>query len=272
MTIAIALKVKAGLVLAADSALTITRPGNDGNPYIVNVYNNATKIYSIFEELPVGMVTYGSNNIGTEPLQQLIQNFKKLINSNDNFWKINFNNFTLPEIINKLGHYLFDLKYKVIYRDSTKPPLKIILVGYSSHSSNPEIWKITLDEFGFTANEWFENNVGIIYGGEGTEALDRLIHGTSSSTCIALVKYGKCTKDKAEGLTDMLFQKLDSNFVESFMPLQDAIELVSFLGETAISFERFKPTAIKHVGGPLSIATITKESGFNWIKAKKCYE
>ncbi len=45
MTIAITLKVNDGLVLAADSASTIVATDELGNAGVINVYNNANKIF-----------------------------------------------------------------------------------------------------------------------------------------------------------------------------------------------------------------------------------
>ena len=60
LTIAIALKVNDGLVLAADSASTITaKDGQTNKNIIFNVYNNANKIINLYKGLPIGFITWG---------------------------------------------------------------------------------------------------------------------------------------------------------------------------------------------------------------------
>jgi hypothetical protein len=57
MTIAVALKVQDGIVLAADSASTLFGEGVGGaGPGVVNVYNNADKIVNLGKGLPIGIM------------------------------------------------------------------------------------------------------------------------------------------------------------------------------------------------------------------------
>jgi len=52
MTIAISLKVQDGIVLAADSASTLTGSIGQGMIGVVNVYENANKISNLKKKLP----------------------------------------------------------------------------------------------------------------------------------------------------------------------------------------------------------------------------
>jgi len=54
------------------------------------------------------------------------------------------------------------------------------------------------------------------------------------------------------------------------MPIQDAIELATFMVETTIRFVRFNLRA-ETVGGPVEVAVITKHEGFKWVKRKLFY-
>ena len=65
MTIAIAVQVHDGLVLASDSASTLidtTKPAPDN---IINVYNNANKIFNLRKGLSIGGMTYGAGSLGS---------------------------------------------------------------------------------------------------------------------------------------------------------------------------------------------------------------
>jgi 20S proteasome alpha/beta subunit len=46
LTIAVAVQVHDGVVLASDSATTLTDPSKTGSESILNVYNNANKIFN----------------------------------------------------------------------------------------------------------------------------------------------------------------------------------------------------------------------------------
>jgi len=53
MTVALTLKVNDGIVLAADSASTLIAAAG-GTPSVVNVYNNANKLFNLRKGFPVG--------------------------------------------------------------------------------------------------------------------------------------------------------------------------------------------------------------------------
>ena len=52
MTVAVAVKVFDGIVLAADSATTLQLPAGGAH-----VYNNASKVFHLHRKLPVGAMT-----------------------------------------------------------------------------------------------------------------------------------------------------------------------------------------------------------------------
>ena len=72
MSVAVLIGVHEGVVLAADSASTLTfavapgatqLAGSLGAP--VNVYDNANKIFNLVKGQPMGCITFGSGNIGS---------------------------------------------------------------------------------------------------------------------------------------------------------------------------------------------------------------
>ena len=78
------------------------------------------------------------------------------------------------------------------------------------------------------------------------------------------------TNDQAQNATKAMISKLLVPVVIAAMPIQDVIELASFMVETTIKFVRFNLRA-ETVGGPIEIAVITKHEGFKWIRRKPFY-
>ena len=66
-------------------------------------------------------------------------------------------------------------------------------------------------------------------------------------------------------------EQLTIPMVTAAMPIQDSIDLVSFLVESTIKFSKFAPGAAT-VGGPMEIAAITKHEGFRWVQRKHYFE
>ena len=276
MTIAIGIKVKEGIVLLNDSALGIKMyiEKNDSEKNIVreietvNIYSNANKLFQIATAFPIGLATYSSYNIGSDLLNTLFYEFDKLITSKNPEWSIDIENYSIEnDIIPKFNKFI-SRKYNTAYKDQAEKPLVgLILAGYSSHRIYPEIWKITLDSNGFIPNEWYKETAGLVYDGSGSEALERLIYGISLQTKYILTKYGDYQSVDANKTATLLATKSETQFIDHLTPLRDAIDIGQFLAQTAINFEKFRPTAIKAVGGPINIAIISRRGGFQWIKS-----
>src|SRR5512136_1671635 len=64
MSLGIAFKGPEGIVLAADSRVTLFHPIPNRNLYIPATYDNATKLLHLESHRFVGMVTYGLGTIG----------------------------------------------------------------------------------------------------------------------------------------------------------------------------------------------------------------
>ena len=59
MTIAVSVRVNDGVVLAADSATTLIGPGSPDGGRVLNVYNNANKVFNLLKGAPIGLMTWG---------------------------------------------------------------------------------------------------------------------------------------------------------------------------------------------------------------------
>ncbi|MFT8484279.1 MAG: hypothetical protein ABF689_14950, partial [Gluconobacter cerinus] len=87
MTIIVSIKANDGIILAADSATTIS---NNVTGDIINVYNNADKIFNLYKGLPVGSMTCGSGNIGQSSISTLSKDIRKKIIDNHLIDKDNY--------------------------------------------------------------------------------------------------------------------------------------------------------------------------------------
>lgn len=76
MTIAVAVKVNDGFVLAADSATTLSADGVDGKTQLLNIYNNANKIFNLHKGLPIGAMTWGRGSIGPSSISTLTKDLR----------------------------------------------------------------------------------------------------------------------------------------------------------------------------------------------------
>jgi len=78
MTTEVIIKNKTGLVLAADSAVTVT------GMYTQKVYNSANKLFTLSKIDPVGVLVYNAATINDVPIELIIKEFRQQKNSYEN--------------------------------------------------------------------------------------------------------------------------------------------------------------------------------------------
>jgi hypothetical protein len=267
MTIAISLKVNDGVVLATDSASTIVaRPINERPIGVINVYQNAEKLFNLCKGKPIGVITWGSGSIGLASISTLMKDFRKRQMSS-----LQEENLSIEKIAFDLSNFIFEEKYNIAFSDWTeKPKIGFIVAGYSHEKSFPEEWKFEIDDGKLIKPEKIreENEIGIIWNGE-PEAISRLILGTSPRI-YKILQENISDKKIYDGIFRTMQEELVAPIIIAPMPIKDAIDVAEFLVDTTINFSKFIPGA-PSVGGPIDIAAITKHEGFKWIKRKHYY-
>jgi hypothetical protein len=271
MTIAISMKVNDGIVLASDSAATIMGCLPNGTAGVINIYENANKVFNLYKGLPIGAITWGSGSIGPSSISSLAKDFRDLV-VRDEKDAINRDNYTIEDIAKKFKNFIYDKHYSKEFKDwKEKPALGFMIVGYSSHQPLAEEWKI--DIMGGNCNGPYimrqQGEVGITWNGE-IEAINRLYLGFSTQLPLVLKKAG-LDDSKITDIINLCRNNLTVPMVMPPMPIQDAIDLAIYLVETTIRFARFAPGA-PTVGGPIEVAAITKHEGFKWVRRKHYYE
>src|SRR5262245_40602412 len=120
MTIAVSVKVNDGIVLAADSAATLMGNDGSGNMTILNVYNNANKIFNLRKGLPVGAMTWGQGAIGNASISALVKDLRARFHGDkgDAKWKIPVGKpYKVADIAWRLREFIYDEHYQPAYAD-----------------------------------------------------------------------------------------------------------------------------------------------------------
>lgn len=260
MTLAVSIKVNDGIVLATDSATTITQNGPSGSQ-ILNVYNNANKIFHLHKKLPIGIITWGNGGISTSSIGTLIKDFRKILMDSD----IESNNYNLEDISVKFKEFILP-KYQNEYGGVNGWPYTgFTIAGYSSSTELPEEWRINLENGDCTISQLSRQEVtGVNWSGQ-PEALYRLIKGYSQSLPQVLQNSGLDSLQIQTVLNNA--NSLAAPFIIPSMPIADAIELSEYFLDLTIKYIKYSP-GFQTVGGPIEIASITKYEGFKWIKRK----
>jgi hypothetical protein len=262
VTIIVSVKINDGVVMAADSAGTMSSG---------QIYAHANKITNLCEGLPVGAMSTGAGGIGNESVETLLKDLRRRFAGRDPAhldWRLDPERYTMEQLAGRLRTFLFEEKAALCPEPSN---LQLRLCGYSAGRPLAEVWEVSMTGWACPPPRRImdETSFGVMWDGQ-YEALNRLILGLGFDVGDALVKHGM-PAEEAGRLQEELVRELYATLSVPAMPIQDAIDLARFLVETTIGFVRFAVFLPKSVGGAVEIAAITKHEGFRWVQRKSFY-
>jgi hypothetical protein len=278
MTIAVALKVHEGVVLASDSASTLAQVQPDGAMSVANVYYNVDKIANLVKGLPLGVMTWGAGSIGPESISTLFKDLRQLLageraGPNGADWKIDPSDYAVSDVADRVREFVYQNKYSPVFDGNTQvPDLGLVVAGYSTDGPHAEAYRIEMDGNGCPSpvHMWPGAECGFFVGGQPA-AVVRLVHGVDSRVADVLVDSLGVSPDRAGRAAEIIRDKLSVPLVQEPMPFKDALELAEFFVDVTARYTRFLPVGATTVGGPIEVAGITKHEGFKWVKRKHFY-
>ena len=247
MTIVTCVKVRDGLVLGTDSMAHIQRGGE-----FLRSFEHATKLFQV-GELPMGVMSYGLGNVGHRSIESLIREFVGTLKPSQ-------------KSVNVVGKALFTFMKKQ-YDDHAEalpegeelPAVGFYLAGYSPGQVFAEEREFSLPESSKPTTPVEKEEFGAAW--RGVQApFWRLSMG-----------YGYLVRERLEeaGIEEevagALLDDLQINVVFDGMPVQDAVDYATFILNTTIGYTTFS-MQLSPCGGPLQVATILPDSGFNWLR------
>jgi len=257
MTIVVNVTVPEGLVFAADSRMSYTNSKGD-----VRVRSDyARKLFQLNSR--VAAVTWGWAFL-----------LGRNIHSHVNDYKISLGGENLPveEMAKGLGQYLQQQYQKHIEQKYDKPVDKgnyatgLLLGGFDPGGKTGKLFELYVPDGEYYQRRTTSESPGAGWRGH-TLVISRLFKGFDPRI------------REMQGFTPELGKLLDESQLDYdvnywSMPLQDAVDLSIFLVHTTIQTERFtdgifmSSGASATCGGPIDVAVIDPENGFQWIQNK----
>jgi len=262
MSLGVAIKGTEGVVLAADSRVTLSATAPNRPPLSVN-FDNATKLLSFSDgkHKHVGAITYGAAVIGLRTASSFIPEFeqKALAGKEDRL--------SIKEYAVELGQFFKTRWDEAMPKDYPGPQMTFVVAGYDRDAAYGSVFLFEVPN----SLEPLERNAGdkdfgMTWGGQ-LEIGSRLIHGFDPRLQGILQEKFGLDEREGNGLVEELTNRLQFPIPYEVLPLQDCIDLAIFMVRTTIAAQNLA-IGIRGVGGPVDVATITRERGLHFVQRK----
>jgi len=273
MSIVVVVKVSEGLVLAADSAATLTgriQEPDGVKEGVLKTFYNARKLLQI-GDFSIGVLTWGNAFIEPRTVESHICEWEQ----NQPWWRLKAEGTkpyghgygSVRGCANELFQHVksaYDRAYSNL-ADHDRPVLGMLVAGYSPGSFFPDIWRFILPQDTEVHDQRPDRDGKPDFGASWfglTEPIVRL-HFGRDERAVKLI----CEKlNIEEGAAREALQPLEYPIPFAQMPLQDAIEYAHYLVTVVVGRYRFV-LGPELCGGEIDIAAITQNE-FKWIMQK----
>lgn len=268
VSLAIAFKGPEGVVIAADSRVTLTGqiPGPvPGQTMLLPAsYDNATKLLRVPGQDYVGAVTFGLGALGEQEPRTAHSFLTELETELRGKGRL-----SVEEFSNQLGSFFMKQWARTMPPANEAPPdmAMIFLVGgYDAGAPYGRLFQVVVPHKP-VADEQSIGQFGALWGGQ-REYVDRLIQGYDDALPVVVQRVlglDDATRDRLAG--DLKTDR-QAKIPYQFLPLQDCVDLAIMLIRTTILMQRWI-VDVRGVGGAIDIATITRTEGFKPVQQKE---
>jgi hypothetical protein len=264
MSLGIAFKGPEGIVLAADSRVTLTvqqGPPGGAQQVLPAYFDNATKLLSFTSQPYIGAVTYGLGAIGTtEPrtAHSFLTEFETSIAGRPRMKVAG-----LARELSDFFHARFSAAMPTPWAGGD---LVFLVGGYDEGEDYGRVYELKIPGAPGPIEQQ-AGAFGITWGGQ-TEATARLLNGFDGQLITVAQSALNLQPAQVTQLHDSLRQNLGAKIPYQFLPLQDCVDLSIFLIRTTAELQSWQ-VGIRGVGGAIDVATITRTDGLREIQRKQ---
>ena len=264
MSLGIAFKGPEGIVLAADSRVTLTAEmqREEKRMLLPSTFDNATKLLRIAGQDHIGAVTYGVGAIGQqEPrtAHSLLPEFEGAL------VRDHVSRLSVEGLAGKLGDFFMEQWRARMPEGHTGPDMVFLIGGFDEGTPYGRVYKVDIPS-NPTPQEQDAGQFGITWGGQ-LEHTSRLIKGFDPQLPSIAKDFLELTNEQQLALEKHLEGALSLPIPYPFLPLQDCVDLSIFLIRTTMDLQSWI-VGVRGVGGAIDVATITRTEGFKPVQQK----
>ena len=267
MSLGIVFKGAEGVVLAADSRVTLTReipqPGPVARTLLLpSTFDNATKLLFVPSQKWVGAVTFGVGAVGGAQPRTAASFLPEFERELDNEPRM-----AVEEFARRLGE--FYLRQWQAHMPANLPAgndMVFLVGGYDEGAAYGRVFTLAVPTAPDPVEQHASQNFGATWGGQRTYA-DRIMQGFDDSGVSLLQQHLGLTDAQRNAASQHLKENNPLALPYQFLPLQDCVDLCILLIRTTINMQRFT-LDLRGVGGPIDVATVTRIDGFQPVQQK----
>lgn len=262
MSLGILIKAPEGLVLAAESRVTLTAQMGV-NSLNVN-FDNATKLFCFHEPFDrIGVVTYGMATIGFRTAQSFIPEFESTLTKEDAGIKIG-------DFAKRLSDFfLLQWKKSMPADFPINQDMVVNVAGFDDGEPYGKVFSFYIPRLPEPVEQNpivnGQHQFGITYGGQ-REIVDRLIFGYDPRIFEILTHQFQLDPAKLQELQRSLLP-LTLQLPIQVMPLQDCVDVALLFLRTTIDAQKLT-FGLRGCGGAIDLAIITRNNPLQFIQKK----
>ena len=266
MSLGIVVKGSEGVVLAADSRVTITatiqQPDNSVIHLPVN-FDNATKLLTFAKPNNwIGAVTYGDAVIGSK--QSDLRTAKSLIPE----FEVKFGEkerLSVTDFSKDLSDFFLGQWESKMPKNYKGSGMAFVVGGFNEDSPYGSVFEFNIPNEP-KPREVAKGEFGMTMGGQ-PEVTSRIVKGYDARLLEIAEKTLNLTINQKDKLEKALAQ-LQLQIPFPVLPLQDCIDLAVFLIKTTSTTQNLS-IGVRGVGGEVDVAVITQRDGLKIIQEKE---
>jgi len=255
MSLGIVIKGPEGLVLAAESRVTLAATSADQQIHVN--FDNATKLLSFSKPHNyVGAVTYGQAAINLRTAHSFLPEFEA---------KLPDERLSVEKFAERLSIFFMDQWQGVMPEDYPGPNMSFVVGGFDKGEPYGRVFLFEIPGKPVPNERNPDPGFGITWGGQ-REIVDRLIRGYDHRMVQIVAQALNLEQEQAQLLVQAI-KPLEMPMPLQAMALQDCVDLAIFFIRTTITAQTLT-VGVRGCGGPIDVGTITRRDNFKYVQRK----